>query len=328
LSDIHLFAGDSLDHYATWPTPTAIVSDGPYGIGGYPGDPRRPEALPDAYEPHVQAWAAKANTQTTLWFWNTEVGWAFTHPVMLRHGWVYRGCNVWDKGVAHIAGNCNGQTMRKFPVVTEICAHYVREPTFNDISGNSLSLQDWLRSEWKRTGMPLNRSNEACGVKNAATRKYLTADHMFYPPPPDVFARLAMYANEHGDPAGRPYFNLSADEMLNRASVEHKWEKLQSKFNFEYGVTNVWQTPANRGAERFKDGSKVMHGNQKPMILMERIIKASTDEGDIIWEPFCGMASASIAAYKLGRTAYTAELSSMFHDMARKRIDSVEMFGI
>jgi len=43
----HLHAGDALDVYATWPTPAAIVSDGAYGIGGFPGDPhpvRRPKA--------------------------------------------------------------------------------------------------------------------------------------------------------------------------------------------------------------------------------------------------------------------------------------------
>ncbi|MYK91287.1 MAG: hypothetical protein F4026_03915 [Synechococcus sp. SB0669_bin_8] len=31
-----------------------------------------------------------------------------------------------------------------------------------------------MRAEWRRTGLPLYRANEACGVKNAATRKYLT----------------------------------------------------------------------------------------------------------------------------------------------------------
>ena len=49
-------------------------------------------------------------------------------------------------------------------------------------------------------GCPFAKANEACGVKNAATRKYLTGDHLWYFPPPDVFQRLVDYANTHGDP--------------------------------------------------------------------------------------------------------------------------------
>jgi site-specific DNA-methyltransferase (adenine-specific) len=31
-----LFRGDALDAYAQWPTPSAIISDGAYGVGGFP----------------------------------------------------------------------------------------------------------------------------------------------------------------------------------------------------------------------------------------------------------------------------------------------------
>ena len=39
-------------------------------------------------------------------------------------------------------------------------------------------MQEWLRAEWRRTGLPWRAANEACGVSNAATRKYLTGDHL------------------------------------------------------------------------------------------------------------------------------------------------------
>ncbi len=304
-----------------------VISDGPYGINGYPGDTKKPEHLPQIYEPHIAAWSKAANTQTTLWFWNTEIGWAIMHPILVKHGWIYRSCNIWDKGVSHIAGNCNGKTMRKFPVVTEICVHYIREPQFNDVGGNRLSLQDWLRNEWRRTGLPFHKANEACEVKNAASRKYLTADHMFYPPPPDIFAKLAIYANKYGNLDGKPYFNLNDEEVENGLLIQDKWQKLQSKFNFEYGGTNVWRLPANRGKERLKDGMKVVHGNQKPFSLMERIIKASTDENDVIWEPFCGLASASIIADSLNRIAYTSEISNSYYMYVKNRIEQNVVIG-
>ena len=41
---------------------------------------------------------------------------------------------------------------------------------------------------------------------------------------------------------------------------------------------------------------------QKPLALLERIIKASTNENDVVLDPFCGCATTCIAAEKLNRT--------------------------
>ena len=40
---------------------------------------------------------------------------------------------------------------------------------------------------------------------------------------------------------------------------------------------------------------------QKPLALLERIISASSNKGDIVLDPFCGCATACVAAEKLGR---------------------------
>ena len=98
---IHFDRAENL--YADWPVPTCIISDGPYGVSGYPGDSHTAESLSEWYEPHVEAWSERSPPETTLWFWNTELGWANVHPLLAAHGWVYRCCNVWDKGLGHIA---------------------------------------------------------------------------------------------------------------------------------------------------------------------------------------------------------------------------------
>ena len=103
-----LSCGDALDFYDTWDTPTTIISDGAYGVGGFPGDPRTPADLPRWYEPHIAAWSAKATLATTLWLWNTEIGWANIHPLLTDHGWQYETLNIWNKGTGHIAGNVKG----------------------------------------------------------------------------------------------------------------------------------------------------------------------------------------------------------------------------
>jgi DNA modification methylase len=314
---MHLWHGDSLDLYHIWDKPMVIISDGPYGIDGYIGDAKKPDSLADMYLPHIKEWSKHANSQTSLWFWNTEVGWATIHPLLIENGWVYRGCNFWNKGIDHIAGNCNGKTMRKFPVVTEVCVHYVRRETFSLKSGQDISLQEWMRSEWKKTGLPMSRANEACGVKNAASRKYLAADHLWYFPPKEEFQMLIRYANLHGKKSEIPYFSLDGKQSL----TENQWARLRAKFNFEYGVTNVWDCPPLRSKERLKNGTIVSHPNQKPIQLMDRIILASSDIGDVIWEPFGGTDSASYSAIKEKRKAYSSEINEVYALIAKERLN-------
>ena len=243
--------------------------------------------------------------ETTLWFWCSEVGWAEVHPVLRLHGWCYKAAHIWDKGVGHVAGNCNGDTIRGFPVVSEICVQYVRDVQFRDYEGRPCSMKYWLRSEWLRSGLPLYKTNDACGVKNAATRKYFTQCHLWYFPPPDKMEELARYAGRYGRKTDKPYFSLDGKTPLSAP----QWARMRPKWNHVHGVTNVWQEPAVRGRERIRrEGLKSLHANQKPLTLMERIITASTEVGDVVLEPFGGLCSATVAALRTGRSCYSAEV--------------------
>ncbi len=310
------------NYYADWPTPTCIISDGPYGINGFPGDRRTVASLADWYEPHIKAWSERSTPMTTLWFWSTEIGWATVHPVLLAHGWEYRCCNIWDKGLGHIAGNANTQTLRKFPVVTEVCVHYVKAASF-PITGKSVTMQQWLRYEWKRTGLPLRLANEACGVRNAATRKYLTTDHLWYYPPVGTFVKLANYANERGNPAGRPYFSVDGKCPV----AGRQWAKLRAKFKCDIGVTNVWREAQVSGSERIQGSRNEMkykyrslHGSQKPLKFIDLIIRSSTDKGDVVWEPFGGLCPGAIVSYHSARQYYATEIIPEFYNAAVERL--------
>ena len=245
--EVIIYAGDSLNLYSKWESPVVIISDGPYGVGGYRGDPPTSEYLREWYKPHIEKWSEYSTPMTTLWFWNTEIGWANVHPTLIEHGWEYRNCHIWDKGIAHIAGNSNSKTLRKFPVVTEVCVQYTKKAFFN-ANGIQMDMQQWLRYEWERTGLPLYKTNEACGVRNAATRKYFTKDHLWYYPPPEAFEKIVEYANRYGSEDGKPYFSLDGQKPI----AGKEWTKLRSKFYCENGITNVWREPAVRGSERLK----------------------------------------------------------------------------
>lgn len=239
------------------------------------------------------------------------------HPVLDLHGWEYKGLNIWDKGVAHVAGNVNGQTIRGFPIVTEVCARYVRRVEFENEEGEPLSMRQWLRAEWLRSGLPLYKTNEACGVRNAATRKYFTQDHLWYFPPAPMMEMLARYAEEHGAQTMRPYFSLDGATPL----TAEQWSRMRAKWHHTHGVTNVWRENAVRGIERLKKGrTKALHTNQKPLSLMERNVLSTSDPGDVVWEPFGGLCTGALAAARNGRRSYSAEIAPDFYAEAVARL--------
>lgn len=311
---IELHYGDSAQLCATWDTPTAIVSDGGYGVLGFEGDTSDHLELPAWYEPHIAAWSKRATAQTSLWFWNSEIGWAAVHPVLERYGWRYINANVWDKGVAHIAGNVNTSKIRRFPVVTELCVQYSFEARID-----GMPLKNWLLREWKRSGLPVRKANEACGVADAATRKYLDQGHLWYFPPAEKFQMLSDYANRHGKREGRPYFSVDGEKPLTGA----EWISFRYKFRCPHGVTNVWQRNALHCGERVKaPNGRALHLNQKPLNLMNQIVQASSDEGDVVWEPFGGLFSASLAALQCGRRAFAAEIDPTYFQFGVQRFTS------
>ena len=317
--DVTIYNQDVLTLYDDWPTPDVIVSDGGYGVSGFRGDANEPSGLKAWYRPHIKAWSVNARPGTTLWFWNTEVGWATVHPILEEYGWDYVGCNIWDKGIQHIAGNCNLPVLKGFPVVTEVCVQYVRRAEFS-VSGKTLTLKEWLRQEWERTQLPLYKTNEACGVANAATRKYFTKDHLWYAPPPEVFAKLVTYANGHGAKEGRPYFSLDNE----KPATQEEYARLFAKFDGKYGITNVWEHPPLHNGERVRlSGSpKYAHLNQKPLKLINLILEVSSDPGDMIWEPFGGLCSVGLASFLSNRLAFCAEMDSDIFQIAVSRIEA------
>jgi DNA methylase len=308
---------DATERYEHWPSPTAIVVDGPYGVGGFPGDPPTPRGLAEWYAPHAALWAKHALPSTTLWFWGTEISWAIVHHVLDLHGWDYRSAHVWDKGVGHIAGNVNGNTIRRFPVVTEVCVQYTRRVELRTGEGELLRMKEWLRKEWQRSGLPLYKTNEACGVKNAATRKYFTQCHLWYFPPPDMMERLSFYANRHGRPTSHPYFSLDGRSYL----TADQWGGMRAKWHHVHGITNVWEEPPVRGAERLRDAkAKIVHANQKPLRLIDLSIRACTDPSDVVWEPFGGLCSAAVASLRSDRACFSAEIDAEIYTAAAERL--------
>lgn len=64
------------------------------------------------------------------------------------------------------------------------------------------------------------------------------------------------------------------------------------------------------------------HPTQKPVALMESLIKLTTQEGQIVLDPFCGSGSTLVAAKKLKRNYIGIEFSEEFCNIARERLEN------
>lgn len=334
MANYHLHVVDVRDVCGDWPRPDLIISDGAYGVRGFRGDTIDATNIADWYAPHVAAWSKAAKPSTSLFFWNREVGWANVHPLLEANGWEFVQLVTWDKGVSHVAGNVNSKTIRQFPIVSEVVALYRRRlilPTEN----GTLPVQQWLRHEWQRSGLALYKANEACGVKNAATRKYLTQDWLWYWPPGEAVEAMARYATANGKATDRPYFSIDGATPITAKA----WDDMRAPWNHRNGITNVWQRPPLHDAERLKGTmersaprthkptkASSAHLNQKPLDLMMRLVYAASDPGDIVWEPFGGLATASVASVIMGREPYAAEIDETFAALARQRLEDAAAY--
>lgn len=66
------------------------------------------------------------------------------------------------------------------------------------------------------------------------------------------------------------------------------------------------------------------HPTQKPLDLLERIILASTNEGDLILDPFMGSATTGVAALKHNRKFVGIEKEKKFVELAEKRLSAIK----
>jgi site-specific DNA-methyltransferase (adenine-specific) len=60
---------------------------------------------------------------------------------------------------------------------------------------------------------------------------------------------------------------------------------------------------------------------QKPLALLERIIKASSNEGDVVLDPFCGCGTALVAAQKLNRKWIGIDITNLAIGVMESRLE-------
>ncbi len=109
------------------------------------------------------------------------------------------------------------------------------------------------------------------------------------------------------DKEGRLHFTKAGGIRIKRYLEDNKGTVLQS----------LWEDipPINSQAKE-----RLGYDTQKPLELLERIIQASSNEGDIILDPFCGCGTAVVAAQKLKRKWIGIDVTHLAINLMRVRL--------
>lgn len=89
----------------------------------------------------------------------------------------------------------------------------------------------------------------------------------------------------------------------------------------DYGVSDLLSVPINKLKDK---NGKNLHDTEKPIGLMETLVTESSDKGDIVLDPFCGIGSTLIAAKKHERRYVGIEIDESYYNIALKRLKGVQ----
>lgn len=168
------------------------------------------------------------------------------------------------------------------------------------------------------------------GVKNQASKKLTTqTDSIFWYSKSDNFIFNPQFRPmseeyirqeyKYTDKNGRRYAKLRGRGYQNTGG-EHKIKYLDE--NSGSPITTLWD---EEGLQlNTSSAERIDYPTQKPQKLLERIIKASSNKGDLIADFFCGSGTTMAVAEKLGRKWIGTDLGRFSIHTTRKRMIGIQ----
>ena len=96
-------------------------------------------------------------------------------------------------------------------------------------------------------------------------------------------------------------------------SLRLEYESLRFKHNLDENHNNVFKFKRDKG--------KNFHSCQKPVDILSRLIRCSSNKGDTVLDMFMGSGSTGVAAVNTGRNFIGFELDEKYFEIAKQRID-------
>lgn len=192
-----------------------------------------------------------------------------------------------DKGMQSVSGRAT-KNYKLFPNTTESILFIIKD--------NKQFVKPFLKEHQEKLKLSSKDINEALGVKSNG---------------------------------GGMWSIYTGKNICEQFPTKELWEKLQSilKFELDYekvaqtfnpqmGLTDIW-----RDIDFYKE--KRVHPTQKPLPLIKRLLLASSNEGDLVVDPFAGSGSTAIAAIQLNRNYITIDSDESYYNEVLQRIDAI-----
>jgi len=208
---------------------------------------------------------------------------------------------VWKRTTSH------NDARRNFGDVVDIILYYAKSDAPLFIPQFGAYSEEYLASKYYHVDSA-GRRYRLSDLRSPHPRPNLTYDYKGFKPHPNGWA-VSLAKMEDLDRSGRLEFPRKPDGriQLRRYLDERKGMP----------VHNVWDDirPINSMAQE-----RLGYPTQKPEALLERIIKTSSNEGDVVLDPFCGCGTTIAAAQKLNRRWIGIDITNLAITLIRSRL--------
>ena len=223
----------------------------------------------------------------------------------------YRNEIIWKRKAGR--GETNNEAIR-FGFSHDIIFFYAKSDAslfFRQYRENN---PDYIESKF--THVEDGRRYRLDNLTSPSYRPNLIYEYKGYQPPAKGWA-VSRERMEEMDAQGRIYFPKEKTQRLQR---KRYLDELEGET-----VDSIWDdiSPINSQAQE-----RLGYPTQKPLALLERIIAASSNEGDVVLDPFCGCGTAVHAAQKLNRQWIGIDITHLAISLIEKRLKDAFKTGL
>lgn len=193
-----------------------------------------------------------------------------------------------DKGMRSVSGRAT-KNYKLFPNTTESILFIIKD--------NKQFVKPFLKEHQEKLKLSSKDINEALGVKSNGG---------------------GMWSIYTGKNVCEQFPTKELWEKLQSIlKFELNYEKVAQTFNPQMGLTDIW-----RDIDFYKENR--VHPTQKPLSLIKRLLLASSNEGDLVVDPFAGSGSTAIASIHLNRNFITIDSDENYYNEVLRRIEAIK----
>ncbi len=211
---------------------------------------------------------------------------AYLLPEIERLGFKFKQQIIIDKGIQAVSGRAT-KNYKMFPNTTESILMFYKD--------SRPFIREMLKERQKALGLSAKDINERLGVKSNGG---------------------GMWSIYTGENVCEQIPTKELWESLqNILQFQYPYEELSQTYNVILGMNDVWCDL------KFYNNKERIHPTQKPFELMERLILASSNEGDLVLDPFMGSGCTACMCKKNRRDYVGFEIDAEYYKKSLELID-------